>query len=99
MKRTYIAASFLTLITFYLLLSILVARVHEAFVKTHNTVLQAIEKSLLSSVDAAAVMIGVREFTRNTKITGWGVFVIDRSFLLTSVGMVISYGVILAQFS
>ncbi|GFS60242.1 uncharacterized protein TNIN_257401 [Trichonephila inaurata madagascariensis] len=99
MKRIYIAASFLTLISFYLLLSILVVRVYEAFAQTHNTVLQAIEKSPFYSADAATLMIGVREFTRDTKITGWGVFVIDRSFLLTSVGMVITYGVILAQFS
>ncbi|GFS93692.1 uncharacterized protein NPIL_176261 [Nephila pilipes] len=98
-KRTYIAASFSTLVIFYLLLSILVARVHEAFVQTHDNVLVSLEKTPLSSSDAAALMTGVREFTRDTKMTGWGVFVVDRSFLLTSVGMIISYGVILTQFS
>ncbi|GBN50671.1 hypothetical protein AVEN_66650-1 [Araneus ventricosus] len=96
-KITYIGASFATLVIFYLLLSIKVARVHESVNQMHDAILQTSGKTL-SSADMTALLTSAREFTRNTNITGWGVFVIDRSFLLTSVGMIISYGVILAQF-
>ncbi|CAL1298325.1 unnamed protein product [Larinioides sclopetarius] len=97
-KIVYVGANFATLVTFYLLLSIKVARVHESVNQMHDAILQTSAKTL-SSVDMTALLTSAREFTRNTNITGWGVFVIDRNFLLTSVGMVISYGVILAQFS
>ncbi|KAF8771086.1 hypothetical protein HNY73_018540 [Argiope bruennichi] len=97
-KLTYIGASFVTLIIFYLLLSLKVARVHETVNEMHNVILQTSAKTL-SSVDLTALLTSAREFTRNTNITGWGVFIIDRNFVLTSVGMVITYGVILAQFS
>ncbi|GBN48109.1 hypothetical protein AVEN_204067-1 [Araneus ventricosus] len=96
-KITYIGASFTTLVIFYILLSIKVARVHESANQMHDAILQTSAKTL-SSAEMTALLTSAREFTRNTNITGWGVFVIDRSFLLTSVGMVFSYGMVLAQF-
>ncbi|GIY36551.1 uncharacterized protein CEXT_110461 [Caerostris extrusa] len=97
-KIIYIATSFSTLATFYAILSVWVARIHESVNQMHDEVVLTSAKHL-SIRDMTAVLTSAREFVRNTKITGWGVFVIDRNFLLTSVGMVISYGVILMQFS
>ncbi|CAL1297915.1 unnamed protein product [Larinioides sclopetarius] len=89
-KIVYVGANFATLVTFYLLLSIKVARVHESVNQMHDAILQTSAKTL-SSVDMTALLTSAREFTRNTNITGWGVFVIDRNFLLTSVGMILRY--------
>lgn len=93
----HIFVAFLNLVLFYMVLSVSIAKVGETVQKMRSYILQ--KSDCLTPNESAVLFINIRELTLNINLTGWGVFTINRNFILASAGAVISYGVVLAQLS
>ncbi|KAG8179966.1 hypothetical protein JTE90_015415 [Oedothorax gibbosus] len=84
-KKVYIIAALAILIFFYVVLSVSIASVGETMKCFRSTVADAAATSdILTPTQATALLVSVGEMARDAAITGWGMFVINRNFVLAS---------------
>lgn len=82
----------------FIILSMRAANVNESAVEVKNIIHTLPSKQIDYNPSLTATLLQLaNNFGSEICMTGWGLFIINRSFILTTVGVVVSYGVILFQ--
>ncbi|GFT89935.1 uncharacterized protein TNCV_1666481 [Trichonephila clavipes] len=92
------AASFIEIVTCFIFLSVRAAAVNESAVEVKNLIHSLPSKRFDFSPNLTATLLQLaNNFASEVCVTGWGLFMINRGFILTTAGVVVTYGVILVQ--
>lgn len=85
-------------VTCFIILSMRAASVNESSVEVKDLIYALPSKEFDFDPNLTATLLQLaNNFANEVCMTGWGLFVINRSFILTTAGVVVSYGVILVQ--
>ena len=82
----------------FIILSMRAANVNESAVEVKDMIYTLPSKQFDYDPNLTAMLLQLaNNFANEICMTGWGLFVINRSFILATAGVVVSYGVILVQ--
>ncbi|GBN28865.1 hypothetical protein AVEN_259223-1 [Araneus ventricosus] len=91
-------ATFVEIVTCFIFLSIRAAGVNESAVEVKNLIHSLPAKRFDFNPNLTATLLQLaNNFASEVCVTGWGLFMINRGFILTTAGVVVTYGVILVQ--
>ncbi|XP_071042862.1 gustatory receptor for sugar taste 64f-like [Parasteatoda tepidariorum] len=94
----YQIASFFEIVVCFIFLSVRAASVNESAIEVKNVIHSLPAKRFDFSPNLTATLLQLaNNFASEVCITGWGLFMINRGFILTTAGVVVTYGVILVQ--
>ncbi|GIY73648.1 uncharacterized protein CDAR_186581 [Caerostris darwini] len=92
------AATFIEIVACFIFLSIRAANVNESAVEVKNLIHSLPAKRFDFNPNLTATLLQLaNNFASEVCVTGWGLFMINRGFILTTAGVVVTYGVILVQ--
>lgn len=94
----YQMVTLVEIVSCFIFISMRAASVNESAVEVKNIIhtLPSRQFDLNPNLTATLLQLA-NNFANEVCMTGWGLFVINRSFILTTAGVVVSYGVILVQ--
>ncbi|KAF8770282.1 hypothetical protein HNY73_017831 [Argiope bruennichi] len=91
-------ATFIEIVTCFIFLSLRAAGVNESAVEVKNLIHSLPAKRFDFNPNLTATLLQLaNNFASEVCVTGWGLFMINRGFILTTAGVVVTYGVILVQ--